>query len=211
MDVEKVEPLLFTAWLREFSRAVLFGRFGDAMSDYWDLRPRVMEAVLTERPDWCDDPKRPGEESCAAAARRGARSGSRRSCAAVMVPIWRNGNGDGRMSPCLQTRCSAGSRCCAIGCEVAIPTPGAYDTLNRGPSTIRDDAQPFEQRYGAGLRIITDLASPAEARMIATPGQSGNPLSPHLYRSAMPAGGISTGWCPAAPAPSSTLTLVPAR
>ena len=51
MDMDKVEPLLFTAWLREFSRSILFGRFGDAVSDYWDLRPRVMEAVLTERPD----------------------------------------------------------------------------------------------------------------------------------------------------------------
>ena len=61
MDRDKVEPLLFTAWLREFSRSMLFGRFGDGVSDYWDLRPQVMEAVLTERPDWCDDPKRPGD------------------------------------------------------------------------------------------------------------------------------------------------------
>jgi penicillin amidase len=64
--------------------------------------------------------------------------------------------------------------------DVSIPTPGAYDTLNRGPSTIRDDANPFEQRFGAGLRIIADLASPADARMMATPGQSGNPLSIHF-------------------------------
>jgi penicillin amidase len=63
--------------------------------------------------------------------------------------------------------------------QVAIPTPGGYDTLNRGPSTIRDDAHPFEQRFGAGLRIVTDLAAPAESQMIAAPGQSGNPLSPH--------------------------------
>jgi penicillin amidase len=33
MDREKIEPLLFTAWLREFSRSILFGRFGDAVSD----------------------------------------------------------------------------------------------------------------------------------------------------------------------------------
>ncbi len=64
--------------------------------------------------------------------------------------------------------------------QVSIPTPGGYDTVNRGPSTIRDDTQPFEQRFGAGLRIITDLASPDDARMIATPGQSGNPLSTHF-------------------------------
>jgi acyl-homoserine lactone acylase PvdQ len=61
--------------------------------------------------------------------------------------------------------------------EVSIATAGAYDTLDRGPSTIRNDANPFEQRFGAGLRIITDLASPADARMMTAPGQSGNPLS----------------------------------
>jgi penicillin amidase len=64
--------------------------------------------------------------------------------------------------------------------EVAIPTPGAYDTLNRGPSTIHDDTRPFAQRFGAGLRMITDLASPTDSRMIATPGQSGDPLSGHF-------------------------------
>jgi penicillin amidase len=63
--------------------------------------------------------------------------------------------------------------------EITIPTPGAYDTLNRGPSTIGADATPFEQRFGAGLRLIIDLASPEDARMIATPGQSGDPLSAH--------------------------------
>jgi len=30
------------------------------------------------------------------------------------------------------------------------------------------------------LRVITDLASPADSRMIAAPGQSGNPLSSHF-------------------------------
>ena len=41
MDRDRVEPLLFTAWLREFSYAVLFGRFGDAVAGYWDLKPRI--------------------------------------------------------------------------------------------------------------------------------------------------------------------------
>jgi acyl-homoserine lactone acylase PvdQ len=62
---------------------------------------------------------------------------------------------------------------------VSIATSGAYDTLNRGPSTIRDDARPFAQRFGAGLRIITDLAAPNDAIMMITPGQSGSPLSGH--------------------------------
>jgi len=176
MDRDKLEPLLFTAWLREFSRVVLFSRFGEAVADYWDLRPRVMEAVLTERADWCDDAKRSGTGSC-----------------------------DGRLADSLETaiaqlRATYGpdmtrwqwgrahvalfehpvfSRIPVLRdwVDPSISTSGGYDTLDRGPSTIRDQTQPFAQRFGAGLRIITDLAAPRQSRMMITPGQSGNPLS----------------------------------
>jgi penicillin amidase len=179
MDREKIEPLLFTAWLREFSRSILFGRFGDAVADYWDLKPRVMEAVLTERPDWCDDPKRPGEESCGsrlAESLERALAQLHRDYGPDMTQwqwgrahVARFANPVFSRIPVLQN-----------WLEIAISTPGAYDTLNRGPSAIRDDAHPFEQRFGAGLRIITDLASPNDARMMTTPGQSGDPLSAHF-------------------------------
>jgi len=179
MDRAKAEPLLFTAWLREFSRAVLFGRFGNAIADYWDLRPRVMELVLTERPDWCDDPKRPGEESCGtrlAKALEAALTELRRAYGEDMRN-WQWGRAHVAVfaNPVF-------SRIPVLRdwLEASIPTAGSYDTLNRGPSTIRDDAHPFEQRFGAGLRTIADMASLADARMIMTPGQSGNPLSAHF-------------------------------
>jgi penicillin amidase len=178
MDMDKVEPLLFTAWLREFSRSILFGRFGDAVADYWDLKPRVMEAVLTERPEWCDDPKRPGEQSCAmrlAEALEAALARLRRDYGDDMTN-WQWGRAHVALfaNPVF-------SRIPVLRdwFDPSIPTPGAYDTLNRGPSTIRDEASPFEQRFGAGLRMIADLSSPADARMITTPGQSGDPLSTH--------------------------------
>jgi len=209
MDMDKVEPLLFTAWLREFSRSILFGRFGDAVSDYWDLRPRVMEAVLTERPDWCDDPKRPGEESCgsrlaealeATLARLGRDYGSdmaqwqwRRAHVAVFA------NSVFSRIPMLRD-----------WLRIAIPTPGAYDTLNRGPSTIRDDTTPFEQRFGAGLRMIADLASPEDARMITAPGQSGDPLSAH-YADLLQRWRDFDRLVPGRAAAASTLVLVPER
>jgi penicillin amidase len=179
MDREKVEPLLFTAWLREFSRSILFGRFGDAVSDYWDLKPRVMEAVLTERPDWCDDPKRPGEESCGTRLAESlglALARLRRDYGPDMTQ-WNWGRAHiARFANPVFSRIPV----LRDWFEVAISTPGAYDTLNRGPSAIRDDTRPFEQRFGAGLRIITDLASPNDAMMMMTPGQSGNPLSAHF-------------------------------
>src|SRR5271166_2061260 len=179
MDREKVEPLLFTAWLREFSRQILFGRFGDAVTGYWDLKPRVMEAVLTERPDWCDDPKPPGQQGCAgrlADSLRMALAQLRQAYGADMTQ-WRWGRA--HFAVCANP---VFSRIPVLRdwLGLSIPTSGGYDTLDRGPSTIRDDAHPFAQRFGAGLRIITDLATPKESVMMITPGQSGNPLSGHF-------------------------------
>ena len=94
--------------------------------------------------------------------------------------------------------------------RLAIPTDGGFDTVNRGATTIRDDASPYAQRFGAGLRIVTDLAAPAESRMIAVPGQSGNPLSPHFSD-------LMQRWrdfdylVPGRAAAVATLTLEPAR
>jgi penicillin G amidase len=179
MDRDKVAPLLFTAWLRQFSHAILFGRFGDAVAGYWDLRPQVMEAVLTERPDWCGDLKRPGTETCATRLAQ--------SLAAALAELRRAYGDDisrwqwGRAHVAVFAN-PVFSRIPVLRdwFDPSIPTPGAYDTLNRGPSVIRDDTHPFAQVFGAGLRIITDLASPRDSRMIVTPGQSGNPLSSHF-------------------------------
>ncbi len=209
MELDKVEPLLFTAWLREFSRSILFGRFGDAVSDYWDLRPRVMEKVLTERPDWCDDPKRPGEESCGsrlAEALEAAVERLRRDYGADMAQWqWRRAHIAIFAHPIF-------SRMPVLWdwLKIAISTSGAYDTLNRGPSTIRNEIAPFEQRFGAGLRIVTDLAAPQDARMITAPGQSGNPLSPH-YNDLLQRWRDFDWLVPGRSTPVSTLVLVPQR
>ena len=178
MDRDRPAPLLFTAWLRQFSRAVLFGRFGDAVAGYWGLRPDVIEAVLTQRPEWCDDPRHPGTENCssrlvqslsaALAELRGAYGSDMakwkwgQAHAAVFAnPVF------GRI-PLL-----------ADWFDPSIATGGAMDTVDHAPSTVRDDLHPFRQTFGASLRIVTDLASPEESRMIIAPGQSGNPLSHH--------------------------------
>ncbi|HZK91420.1 MAG TPA: penicillin acylase family protein [Stellaceae bacterium] len=177
MDADKVEPLLFTAWLRHFSRAVLYAHLGDAAADYWDLKPQVMEAVLTQRPDWCADPKKSGE-TCGtrlAESLDAALDELRRGYGGEMAQ-WQWGrahiayfpNAVFERVPLLRD-----------WLRVTIPTPGGYDTVNRGPSLVRDDQHPYEQRFGAGLRIITDMAQTAGSRMMIAPGQSGNPLSRH--------------------------------
>ncbi len=208
MDRDKVAPLLFTAWLRQFSHAVLFGRFGDAIAGYWDLRPRVIEAVLTERQDWCDDPKRPGSETCTTRLARSlvAALAELRSAYGDDMANWQWGWAHVAVFPN-----PVFSRIPVLRdwFDPSIATPGGYDTLNRGPSIVRGEVRPFEQVFGAGLRIITDLASPAYAHMIVTPGQSGNPLSGHFADLLRP--WRDFGWLvPGRAAAVSTLDLVPA-
>ena len=200
MDRERVAPLLFTAWLREFARAVLFGHFGDAVRDYWGLRPRVMEEVLTKHRDWC-------KGGCAAllAAALDKAIGELQARFGPDMASWRWGRAHVAVfdNPVLR-------RVALLRgwLRPKIATAGGYDTLDRGPSTIENNGAPFEQRFGAGLRIVTDLAAPRAARMIVVPGQSGNPLSRHfddLLRRWRDFAWLVPGQAPAA----ATLTLLP--
>jgi penicillin amidase len=208
MDADKVEPLLFTAWLRAFARSVLFARLGATAADYWDLRPLVMEAILTQRPDWCADPQQAGRETCetrltealdcALDALRQAYGGEMAQWQWGRAHIAYFPNAVFERVPVLRD-----------WLRVTIPTPGARDTVNVGPSEIRDDEHPYEQRFGAGLRIITDLAAPEESRMMITPGQSGNPFSAH-YADLLPRWRVFDWLIPGKAAVASTLTLAPA-
>jgi penicillin amidase len=180
MDRDKVSPLLFTAYLREFSRMILYGRFGTAIAPYWDLRPRVMETVLTRKQDWCADPKRSDPAAGCAARLRTALDRALAALGRAYGPDmarWRWGrahvavfaNPVWSRVPVLRDWLTP-----------RIATSGGFDTVDHAPSDVRDAKAPFVQRFGAGLRIITDLAAPDDSRMIVTPGQSGNPLSRHF-------------------------------
>ncbi len=222
MDADKVEPLLFTAWLREFAHAVLFRRLGEAAADYWDLKPQIMQTVLTAHPEWCADPNSPLPSRAPEQGRVREGAGS---CDALLATTLdaalaklRRAHGPemlqwqwGRAHIALfANRVFGRIALLRDWVQTSVPTPGGFDTVNRGSTTIRDDAHPYEQRFGAGLRIITDLASPADSRMIAVPGQSGNPLSPHF--SDLVQRWRQFDWLvPGRASPVATLTLEPSR
>jgi len=206
MDPDKAEPLLFTAWLRAFAQAVFRRHLGEAAADYWDLKPEVMEAVLTAHPEWCGEPKEK-TASCDAllsVALDAALAGLAQAYGPEMLQ-WQWGR-----AHVAEFANPVFSRIAVLRdwLHIGVPTPGGFDTVNRGSTTIRDEAHPYAQRFGAGLRILTDLASPADSRMIAVPGQSGNPLSPHF--SDLLQRWRQFDWLvPGRAPPISTLTLAP--
>ena len=181
MDADKVEPLLFTAWLRAFAHDVLFARTGRSGRRLLGSEAAGHRSGADRASGMVRRPAAGGRELRGAAGER-ARCRARRA-----APGLRPGYGAMAVGPrpyrALRQPGLRPDRAVArLARRSASRPPGAIDTVNRGPTTIRDAAHPYEQRFGAGLRIITDLASPGDSRMIAVPGQSGNPLSPHYRR-----------------------------
>jgi penicillin amidase len=64
--------------------------------------------------------------------------------------------------------------------NIEVPTAGDTFSVNAGRNSPRDDAAPFANRHGAGLRALYDLSDLEKSRFMISTGQSGNPFSP-LY------------------------------
>jgi penicillin amidase len=58
-----------------------------------------------------------------------------------------------------------------------VPADGDFYTVNRGASQFSDPKEPFAAVHGAGYRAIYDLSNLDQSRFVITPGQSGHPLS----------------------------------
>jgi penicillin amidase len=178
MDADKVEPLLFTAWLRAFAHDVQFGHLSDAATAVWDLRPAVMLAVLTNHPEWCGKPGQPPAtcDVLLAATLDKALVELSKAYGADMTQ-WQWGRAHVAQFPS-----TFWDRVPVVKdiLHVSVPTAGGFDTVNRGSPDVRDETHPYFQKFGSGLRVVTDMAVPAESRMIVVPGQSGNPLSQHF-------------------------------
>ena len=83
MDRDKVEPLLFTAWLREFSRAILFGRFGNAVDGLLGLEAAGHGGGLDPAARLVRGPEGAGHRDLRGSARSLARRRSVRTAASL--------------------------------------------------------------------------------------------------------------------------------
>jgi len=172
MGRDRIEPLIFSAWLRELNRTLFAAKLGPAFANYWSLRPNAVRAVLTSHPDWC------GASGCGSdlalsldralgdlASRYGsdpaAWSWGKAHRAIFEHPLWSK-------LPRLKDWLTP-----------SIAADGGIDTVDAGAFFVRDDDAPFADRFGPVMRMIVDMAEPGDARFMVVPGQSGNPLSRH--------------------------------
>jgi penicillin amidase len=176
MDRGRPEPLIFAAWLRELDRALFGKKLGDAFPDYWAPRPLVVRGILSEHRDWCvPDGGQPGDCTGVLEASLHAALDDLASRYGEDMTKWRWGRA--HVAPFAN---QLWSNVPVLGALIAvdIPTDGGSDTVNRGEMEYGNKT-PFADLHGPGLRMIVDMANPAGARFLITPGQSGDPMTLH--------------------------------
>jgi len=206
MDRDQTAPLLFAAWLRAFNRAVLADKLGSAFDDYWGMHPEFVRLILTEHPEWCEEPAE-GVASCAPQLS----SALEQALAELRQRYGDDLNGWqwGRAHEA-QFVNQLWAKVPLIGGLIAlgIPADGGYDTVNRGATPVASPDDPYADIHGSTLRMIVDLSDIAASRFMITPGQSGNPLSPH-YGDLMQSWRDVTYLTLGTAAPAHTLVLAP--
>ncbi len=179
MSLKGSEPLIFSAWLREFSRALYADELGDLFISNWKIRPVFMANVLRDKDGmsrWCDVQGSPERETCSgllqlsldrAIAYLQARYGDDEDG-------WTWGEAHFAHSdhnpftnvPVLREIF-----------DIEVPSVGGVYTLNVGRFKMMDEGQPFASVHAASLRGIYDMSNLDRSLFIFSTGQSGNPLS----------------------------------
>jgi penicillin G amidase len=177
MDRDLIEPLIFVAWLRELDRALFAKKLGDVFPDYWAPRPLVVRGILTEHKDWClPDGGKQGDCAAVLAASLHAALDLLTERYGGDMAGWNWGRAHQAPFP---NQFWSNVPVMRQLFRLDIPTSGGSDTVNRADMEYKNEAMPFADLHGPGLRMIVDMAAPSEARFLITPGQSANPLSAH--------------------------------
>ncbi len=179
MHRRKPEPLIFSAWLLAFNKAVYGDELKELTGRFLGLRPRFIRSVLTEKQSWCDDLTTPEvAEDCSARLRLSLEQALRELVAdyGERLESWRWSS-----VHIAKFRHPALSGVPVFGryADLQIPSDGGNYTISRGASRVGDPADPFAHIHGAGLRVIYDLADLKRSRFMIATGQSGNFLSKH--------------------------------
>jgi penicillin amidase len=178
MAIGGIEPLIFSAWLRELTRALLQPRLGQLYQGYSGFHPDVVHLILTQHPEWCDDPTTSAVETCGEQLGRSFDEAIAQLVRLLGQPTdrWRWG---GAHQAIFSHPLWSKIPMIAGWLNYRFAAEGSTDTVNNAFTSFQNDAAPFQSYFGSTLRMVVDLADLDDARFMIVPGQSGNPLSEH--------------------------------
>ncbi len=180
---DRAEPLIYTAWLRQFIVALIDDEIGFGLVDgYLKLQEYpglgLVEATLTDNPQWCDDIASSERETCGNLLEIALQRALDEITAELGGDIddWRWGD---LHRATFTHRVLTRVPIVRWFADLSIESDGGDHTVNRGNTPRARPGNSFKQMAGSSFRAIYDLASFDDSRFIIPMGQSGNLLSPH--------------------------------
>ena len=183
MDKDRVEPLIFTAFMGALHRILLEEKTGLTMEAKGPFAATTLISLMTAHPEWCGEKDKP-DPGCRAVLGRALDD-------ALALLVKRDGADMSRWRwgeehvTLLTHRVFAHVPLLDRASDLSVPSSGGFYTLDRGGGFESPEDKPFARTHGAGYRAIYDLADPAKSRFMITTGQSGHIFSRH-YRDFVP-------------------------
>jgi len=186
MRGDRIEPLIFSAWMRELVRLVTQDELGPALfASQWDARTVFMINVLSNRDGqgrWCRDVTAPSVTTPAVATCADLKT---RALDLALADLTR------RLGPdrsrwrwdalhVVRAEHRPFSRVPYLAKLFSLegPVGGDANTVDVARYELRDEAEPFVAHHGPSLREIVDFGDLEQSRFVASTGESGNRLSP---------------------------------
>jgi penicillin amidase len=174
MRADSAAPLIYSAWIDEFTRGVVGGRLGEQrFKTLYGKRlfRNAVEGILeSDNKAWCS------EAGCAAASGAALTRALERLQAVhgADVARWRWGDAHPAISV---HRPMSEVKPLAKLFEVRVPTGGDPFTVNVGQYHLDKADAPYANRHAASLRALYDLEDLDRSVFIYQTGQSGNLFS----------------------------------
>ncbi len=183
MDKDRVEPLIFTAFLSSLHRILIEEKTGQNMEAMGPFAATTLISLMRDHPSWCDAPGKP-DPDCRKALGRALDEGL-----ALLVKRdggdmsqWRWGSEHVAL---LQHKVFSHAPLLDWMSDLSTPSSGGFYTLDRGGGWEPSPDRPFARTEGGGFRGLYDLADPEKSRFIIATGESGHIFSRH-YRDLVP-------------------------
>ena len=182
MDLNRVEPTIYEAWMRELARLIYADELGpELFADYYSQRNAFLFNVLRDEDGqsrWCDDVSTPRVETCdeikARALDLALADLERRLGADRGTWLW------GKLHIARSAhRPFSAVPLLARWFDLRQPVGGDMYTVDVSENEI-DAKAPYEVTAGPSLRALYDLSDLDNSVFIQSTGQSGNRFSP-LY------------------------------
>ena len=183
MPRDRVEPLIYTAWLRQLIVALTEDELGPKLvDDYLKLTGfpglGLVEAALTNDPQWCDDIASSERETCGNLLEAALQRALDEVAAELGSDMdgWRWGD---LHRATFAHRVLTRVPIVRWFADLSIESDGGDHTINRGTTPRARPGNSFKHLDGSGFRGIYDMSNLDNSRFITPTGQSGNVLSPH--------------------------------